>query len=720
MTTNKELKESIKAELRAHKAKGRSLSIGLNASLEKLQEELNRLNGQSSIKKEYPPLEPPSFGEPEIIVNPDPDSVIVQILLDLEDPEVGFDIETSRSKPREGEIRLYQCYIPEQDTVLIWDRGEPECDLEPLLTVLDNPKVTKIIHNAQFEYLWVREKHGIKINNVLDTMILSQVARAGTFEAYQAAGLTSPNSLETLSKEFGFEYSKEHQGYDYDDPSGIPWAVYQYGAYDAKATYKLSKAIKRPKQDIDLLLTEVFGELSYNGFSADYDAIVDLREEYRKVWQKLETEILQDLQANPQSPKQLLTKIFERYGKTPITYDRKTRTHKPSTDKPSINDFIASNPDLDTEVLKKVQHFRSIKKIGGDYPKKYLVNYHNGKLYGNYKILGFSGEGRSSCKDENIQNVAKHTEVVKSYGLPALRSIFKAKSGRVFIEIDLAACHAQIARFLSRDENLIISRKTGIKLHFFTLQTMLAQMGIYLQPIEIKRAKADKEHEYNKLINNLYKLSKNVFYSFLNWAGGGTLQSTFSKEDVIISVDTCKEYLTATALTFSGLREFQNKLIAIVESRYKQMYTRDGRSLGLVGYLDLIDGSRMFFPQRYATPSKICASVWLRIEATGIKKALLEMQTQKINQRSPGWESAVICNFSHDSFVIEVPEEEVVRVAEQAYEILNRNITQYVHDYETEEELLIDQKTGLTRQPKKGEIFSKSDLKGYNISKEWS
>jgi DNA polymerase I-like protein with 3'-5' exonuclease and polymerase domains len=719
--SNKEIKDQVKKQLKAYRDAGRQLSVGLNASLEKLQAELRRLEGSTEVKekKEYPPLDPPNFGEPEIILNPDP--LTVQEL-QQDELEVGFDIETSRVRPHLGSIRLYQLYFPSSDTVCIWDTREPECYLNPLLTMLDSVVITKIIHNALFEYSWIREKHGIRLRNVLDTMILSQISRAGMYEMYQSAGLTNPNSLETLCNEFGFSYSKEHQSYDYDDDSPIPWAVYQYGAFDAKATYKLSKEIKRPKQDIDLKMTEVFGELSFNGFSANFEAIKELRQEYKDVWSKLYSEIENEWGVNPQSPQQLLVKIHQTYGTVPYTFDKKTKTRRPSTDKPSVNDFIASNPQLDTEILKKIQYFRSIKKVGEDYPKEYLVNHRNGKLHGDYRILGFQGEGRSSCKNPNIQNVAKHTSVHKMFGLPGLRSIFQAKEGRVFIEIDLAAAHAQIARFLSGDRKLILSRKTGIKLHFFTLQTMLKQQGIFLEPVEIKRAKADKDHEYYKLVNDLYKLSKNVFYSFLNFSGKNTLQSTFAKEDVIISTNTCDQYLKATASTFSDLREYQTKLVETVKSRYTLYTARDKTPLGLVGYLDIPDGSRIYYPLKYATPSKICASVWLRTEATAIKKALLEMQVQKINQAKKGdaWDTVYITNFSHDSFVLDCPIETAEKVADQAYEILTRSITEYVEDYEEEKEFLIDKETGLTRQPHKGEVFDKSDLKGYTISKVWS
>ncbi|MBW4633589.1 MAG: hypothetical protein KME30_17320 [Iphinoe sp. HA4291-MV1] len=663
-----------------------------------------------------------NFQSPQfVVINPESSEVLAAL---EKTKSVGFDLETSISKPRDGIIRLYQLYVPENDTVYIWDiyhhdfKGYFSSDFRAFLSFLSNPNIEIRIHNVLFEYSWIREKHQLKIQNILDTLVLSQVKNAGLFEAYQKVGYSEPNSLETLSELYGLNLDKQYQKYDYSDPSPITLEVYQYAANDAKATWYLGEVISRPKQDVDLRAASVFGELNYRGIPVNVQKLVQLLEQYEATWKDLYEQIKEITECNPNSPKQLLSWIINKYGKAPLGYHRKKKAIEACTKKSAVNDFIfkLNQQGFDTTTLRMIQEYRSIKKRS-DYPKEYLSNLHEGRIYGNYKVFGFQGEGRSSCAKANIQNVAKSSPTTKKYGLSSLRSLFEAEPGWTFIEIDLAAAHAQIARAVSRDRKLVESLKTGIKLHFYTLQSILAKQNIFMSPAEIKQAKANESHPYHLRINELYKLSKNVYYSFLNFSGATTLQDTFSNEDVIIDVDTCKEYLDATAKTFSDLRNFQKNLIKLVENRYAPRYAPNGQYLGLVSQLSMPDGSIIHFIKGGRGASKICAAVWLRVEASAIKQSLISIQDMiDLNFE----DSAEIVNFSHDSVLLHAKEEVALDLANFAYKVVNRDIRQYVKDYQPEEEYHYS--CWLPGQePKKGELINKTGWVhlGYELKKNW-
>jgi DNA primase large subunit len=313
----------------------------------------------------------------------------------------------------------------------------------------------------------------------------------------------------------------------------------------------------------------------------------------------------------------------------------------------------------------------------------------------------------------NLQNVSKPKDLTKKHGLPSLRGIFKALPGWTFIEIDLAAAHAQIARYFSRDTKLTEANKTGIKLHFYTLETMLKDLGIYMSPLEIKKAKADKSHEHSKLINQLYKLSKNVFYSFLNFSGAATLHDTFSKEGTETTEAKCKAYLKATAETFSDLRRFQQSLIKKVESRQKIKLTAHGQYLGRAGFMYIPDGSVIQLPSN-ATASKICAAVWLRTEASAIKNSLIRIADLIENSWSPY--NAEIVNFSHDSVLLHVREKIALEVSEKATEIIVEDITKYVKDYEHEYESVV----ACLINPAIKEDYKANSYLGCEIKPVWS
>ena len=620
---------------------------------------------------------------------------------------LGFDIETPICHPTEGRIRLFQVYIPSLDIVAIWDSYDfmgnicnaPGFNL--LLQILADENIEKRIHNGNFEYSWIFHEFGVRIKNVLDTLILSQVNKAGLYSLYISKGIKDPNSLRNLSVEFGFELDKKYQNYDFGNILiALPDDVISYGAKDAKATWLLGEKLSYPKQDIDLKVAEVFYQLNCVGFPANLKKCEEIFLEYSNKAQELKTKFQELTGANPASPQQVKKWMKTKWGIVSKSYNRKKKIVEESTNQSAVNQFIASNQNLpDLDILRLMQEFRSVKKFA-DYPKEYLKNYRDGRVFGNYSTLGFQGEGRTSCKSPNLQNAPKEKPFTKKHSLPMIRGIFQPQDGWNFVDIDAAAAHAQIARDISGDRKLKESNETGVKLHFYTLETMLADMGIKMTPKEIKAAKKDKTHPHNNLINDLYKLSKNVFYSFLNWSGENSLQDTFSKEGVEISIQTCKKYLDATAKTYSDLRSFQRDVVRLVESRCDQYFLPNGESLGFISWLNIPDGSRIYSAKKNATASKLVSGIWLRIEATAMKKSLLRVQTLCDSK----WlKQSEIVNFAHDSFVVHCKKQITEEVGETIQSILIEELTKLVPTYQHEFEHLWEGKE-----------------RGYIVCNQWS
>lgn len=90
--------------------------------------------------------------------------------------EFGFDIETASTfndfGERHGSIRLIQIGIDDpqlgrrQWVIDCW-----EVNPAPLVPILQDPKIRKIIHNAQFEARWFEYHLGTRIANSFDTLI---------------------------------------------------------------------------------------------------------------------------------------------------------------------------------------------------------------------------------------------------------------------------------------------------------------------------------------------------------------------------------------------------------------------------------------------------------------------------------------------------------------------------------------------------------------------
>lgn len=108
---------------------------------------------------------------------------------------LSLDIETGR-KYKKGLYRE-DIYVPGLDcrmsNVIMIQIGnldkqyviDSRCiDCSGLIPILENPNITKIIHNAQFECKHLLHKFGIRIQGIWDTMIVEKLLFNGTLQSY--------------------------------------------------------------------------------------------------------------------------------------------------------------------------------------------------------------------------------------------------------------------------------------------------------------------------------------------------------------------------------------------------------------------------------------------------------------------------------------------------------------------------------------------------------
>jgi ribonuclease D len=86
---------------------------------------------------------------------------------------LAIDIETTALEPEDGEIRLIQ--LSDGKRVIVYDvRNKPNYTLTSLTGVDE-----LAAHNAPFEARWLREKLGIEIPDLHDTLVMSGSYTAG-------------------------------------------------------------------------------------------------------------------------------------------------------------------------------------------------------------------------------------------------------------------------------------------------------------------------------------------------------------------------------------------------------------------------------------------------------------------------------------------------------------------------------------------------------------
>ena len=159
---------------------------------------------------------------------------------------LGCDTETSSLSARHGKI--FSVQFSDGDFSVLVPTSEGVA-LGKLAQILENPRITKIFHNARFDLEFLRE-NGFFVQNVFDTMIAEKVLTKG---AGQSASLA-----DTLYRYFAVDLEKSHRQSFTKTWNGV-WT-------DDLVNYALSDVVHLPelKREQELWLTRL-------GLQAEYE-----------------------------------------------------------------------------------------------------------------------------------------------------------------------------------------------------------------------------------------------------------------------------------------------------------------------------------------------------------------------------------------------------------------------------------------------------------------
>ena len=568
----------------------------------------------------------------------------------LDTPAFSCDLETTSLIPAQGKIRLIQIYVNSIKTVYVIDLFDNNpyngLWLEILLEKLADPKVFKIWHNGIFDMGWLFNKYGVMSVNNFDSMIASQIIKAGKFWGFMKTFKSSPNSLGFLCEEAGYPHNKDEQKSDWSTPI-ISQSQIDYAARDAYYTYVLAKASKDflyenceavVKAEMGCLSAFVY--MNAVGLPCDKVTLEERLKEYSDKALEIEQDLVSKVTLVPESNKLWFNTYYEKKGfpkkfdkvgtfekecnltlfnpssaqnvgkwltslvpiQDLLKTDNKTGKTTISTGKATLFNLFTS---LEKQELLDLIAYRSIKGAASKF-QSYLNSYQEDSrsIASSYTVLATQGSGRSSSgrkaakgeiKFHNAQNFSKHLNTHRSKGLKSTRSIIQAREGYSLVEIDASASHMQFARHLSKDKSLIESNNTGLKIHYYTLAGILKQarnMDVTPQEVEqLVLGLADKKNHGD--YKNLYRLAKTVIYAYLNKAGAATLQSTFFNLEVAISKEDCKLYLDACATQYAGLTKFQTDKFNLVKKTLKATYV-NGRYIGHFATSKHMDGATTY------------------------------------------------------------------------------------------------------------------------------
>lgn len=579
----------------------------------------------------------------------------------------GLDLETTGLDPLSSRARLAQLSLPGGKVYVadLWELAycSPLHDLGKLSERSD---IKKVGHNLKFdlEFIQASQSRRLKIANIFDTMLASQVAWAGMYCLKPAPKATKnpwkkrvpDHNLKSLAKRhLGLTLHKELQASDWSGDLSPEQKT--YAAMDAAILLPLHKILLEllRKNDLEHIAELEFRalpaviELELQGLPLDTQACRTMMEQRKTQAQ----EVLQKLQAEAQAK-----------GFTPRL--KKGKKYSPLLDLNSYQDLLAYlqdqgyNIDSTKEATIKelalngslfAQDFLQYRRLSKQvkFLEDWLLKLSpiDGRLHPGYFQIQ-AATGRFSSREPNAQQIPKKGED----GL-AMRKLFRAPQGKKLIKADFAGIELRTMACLSQDKTMLEAFQAGQDLHKLTASRI---SGLPMDQI------TKTQRQGAKAVNFL-----------LIYGGKPELLQRRAKETygVDMTLEQAQEAHKMFFQTYPGVEAFHQKQQALkgCPRSFFFHYAESGfQSLPLVCSQTVLRRKRVWgwlqgktlasINQLYNTPSQ------------GTGADLLKVVMAEVYASLP--EEVKIVGCVHDEVVLEAPEAQAQKIAANLLDIMRR------------------------------------------------
>ena len=340
-------------------------------------------------------------------------------------------------------------------------------DISPLKNILESPAITKIFHNAKFDYKFIKKWSGIECDGVYDTFLVERVLSCGRHIGYGLKDLCKRYLNVELNKEIRNQFIGL-SGEAYRDDQIV------YGAKDVEYLCKLRK-LQLPKiqefklqrvVELENRAVLAFADIEYNGIDIDKDAweviartseqeALDMRDELDNlvlIVPELSCFVLSHVQGDLFTPQEELRKVG-------IKWTSPTQVLKV---------FQKLVPELEDVNGKKMYKYRRQHKVIDLYVK-YKEKMKLATSYGNdfFKFVSSDGKihtqfnqildtGRVASKKPNMQQIPADNK---------FRNCFLAPDNWCFVSSDYSSQELNVIAFGSKDPVWIKALEQGQDLH---------------------------------------------------------------------------------------------------------------------------------------------------------------------------------------------------------------------------------------------------------------
>ena len=376
---------------------------------------------------------------------------------------LGVDTETEGLDFTCKKMIMFQ--IGDEDTQFVIDTRH--ISIEPLRDVLESTNITKIFHNAKFDYKFIRKWANIKCEGIYDTFLTELVNNCGRKIGFGLKDL--------VKREFNVELNKEVRN-KFIGLQGAPYtdAQIEYGAKDVEYLCKL-RLIQLPKTKANNLERVVklenesvlaFADIEYNGLDLDTTKWSALEEVNTLNADKLLINLDQTLTEDHRLVN-FVSKYIQADMFTPIEDLRKVDV-KWTSPKQVLEVFKTFVPSLDNvngkemykyrykyELINTYVQYKEAMKLCTSYGEAFFKNLGgDNKIHTNFhQILD---TGRVSSSKPNMQQIPADNKY---------RNCFIAPKGWKYVSADYSSQELNVIAFGSKDPVWLEALEEGQDLH---------------------------------------------------------------------------------------------------------------------------------------------------------------------------------------------------------------------------------------------------------------
>lgn len=451
---------------------------------------------------------------------------------------LGVDTETEGFDFTCKKLIMFQ--IGDKDRQYVIDTRE--VSIEPLKEVLQSNSIVKVLHNAKFDYKFIKKWAGISMEEMYDTFLAERVINCGK----QDYGYSLSRCVERY---IGHTLDKETRN-KFIGLKGQPFTVDQitYGANDVvylldirdKQLAKIHSLELQQVARLENAVVKVFAEIEYEGLDIDKDKWTAMAEDNVKLAHEQAIKLDDMVLEHPLLQHYRVPVQVDMFA--PIEEVRHTHINwgSPSQTLELFRNLIPDLEDVNGKKLNKYRYkhklideyirYKERTKLANAYGTKFF-NYVNsdGKVHTNFSQI--LDTGRVSSSKPNMQQIPSDN---------TFRNCFIAPNGWVFVSSDYSSQELNVIAYGSQDPVWLDALEKGLDLH-----------GVCADLVFEDKWRSADDTEKKKLRTQIKAINFGLAYGMGPFKLADTLQ--ISKQE---AEDLIEKYFTE----FPNIRDFLNKL----------------------------------------------------------------------------------------------------------------------------------------------------------------